>query len=60
LRQRGIEDLDVIGRGVRARVARAQQRGHRLPGASVAVIGKSQQRMEPKPAFIGRRGGLLL
>jgi hypothetical protein len=52
LRQRGIEDLDVIGRGVRARVARAQQGAHRLPGASVAVIGKSQQRMEPKPAFI--------
>jgi len=39
LRQLGVEHLDVVGRGVGARVARAQQIGHRLTGATRTVIG---------------------
>jgi hypothetical protein len=47
-----IEHGDVVRRGVRPGVARTQQRGHRLPGAPVAVIGIGQQGMGPRPAFI--------
>src|SRR5690606_2407192 len=43
-----VEDLDVIGDGVRASVARPQLHANTLPGG----IGEAVQRMEPEPALV--------
>ena len=51
LRQRGVEHFDVVGGGVGAGVARAQQPGQRLPGTAGAVIGVAQQRVKAKGFF---------
>ena len=51
LRQRGIEDGDVVGCGVAARVALAQLRGQELAG----VIAERQQRVIPERALERRR-----
>jgi hypothetical protein len=46
LRQRELGHLDVLRRGVRPGVPRAQQDGQRLPARSGAVIGKRRQRVD--------------
>lgn len=48
LRERGIEHLDVVGRGAGASVAWAQQPGQRLPAAARTVIGIGQKRVKPE------------
>ena len=56
LRERIVQDRDVVGRGVRARIARPQPTGQRLTG----VVQPAQQRVIAKPALEGRRRGLLV
>jgi hypothetical protein len=60
LAQGGADDGDVVGGGVRAGVAAAQQHRHRLPGPGLAVIEERAQRVMPEAAFERRRGLLLL
>jgi hypothetical protein len=60
LRQRGTDDGLVVGHGVRAGVADAEQERQRLAGALGAVIDERPQRMEAEPALDRRRRGLLL
>ena len=43
----------VVGGGVRAGLARAQQLGHRLPAAAGAVIDEPEQRVEPESLLPG-------
>ena len=45
LRHGRVEHRDVVDRGVRPGLARAQQLSHRLPTAAGAVIGEPEQRV---------------
>lgn len=60
LSERLFEDQDVVGGGVAACVTWSQQFGDRLTSTPGAVIHVTQQRMEPEPAFPGRRRGFLV
>lgn len=59
LRQRGIQDREVIDGGVRAGPARAQQLPDRLPTGGATVVDEPQQGVEAKPLSPGpgRVGG---
>ena len=56
LRERRVEHLDMIGRGVRSRVAGPQLRGERFAGR----VQIRHQRMEPEPTLVGRGRTFLL
>jgi hypothetical protein len=60
LGERSPGDGDVVGSGVRTRVALAQQERQRLSGPCLAVVGKGEQRVEPEPAFERRRRVFLI
>ncbi len=57
---RHVQHLDVIGGGVAAGVARAQQPGQRLATGDVRAVQVAQQRVEAEALLPGRRGVLLL
>ena len=59
-RQRLLEDRDVIGRGVAARVAGPQQPGQRLAPGDLRTIRKRQQRVMAERLLPGRRRVLLV
>ena len=59
-RQRHVQHGDVVGGGVGAGVAGAQQPGQRLPAGDVGTVQETQQRVEPEGLLPGRRGVLLL
>lgn len=64
LRERLLDDVDVVGRGVRARVPWAQFHRERLTRAGGAVVGERAERVKPEPfherrlrgRFLGLRG----
>ena len=59
LRERGLDDRDVVGGSVAASISLAQQAGQRLTSALGAVIDEGPQRVESESAF-ERRCGLFL
>jgi hypothetical protein len=60
LRQRELGHLDVLRRGVRPGIPRAQQDGQRLPARPGAVIGERREGVEPERLLPGRGSFLLL
>lgn len=56
LRQRGVDDGELIGAGVRGGVARPQDPRECLAGG----VEETEHRMEPKPTFEMRRRALLV
>jgi hypothetical protein len=60
LPQRGADHRDVVGGGVRAGVAAAQQHRHRLPGPGLTVVDERGQRVMPEPALERRRREFLV